>query len=743
MPALLDALTDIQLPVIMIGCKSDLKIEGRIDYKLGSKLSAVFGVYFRELSAETKPNDVAVVLEELFTLIVNGPVSRTEGPKYEALKKQLRKMRRESNALNGIATPVMKTPRLDSAKTSTRGNQTITPDSTPNAREIKSSSLHVPKTPSKTNSPRSYSVPAMKSQNGFTSLSEEAKATVQDKSKSNKNDLTDSYELYPGSLSMGFTMDELIERMTCADVQDMEFTKVFLMLYRKFMRPSELLDRLLDRFDEFDNRDAIAHKSATVLHPVQIRVCNVLIHWISEYWADDFTSSKMCFTLEVFLQILHSRPSFAKLASIIQNLVWRDPAPTNENGAYVDWGAEDDDDTISMEEVKESPNPAVNSGRLSDQTIYSDLRAEKPTRERIEEEFSARDSNSLPRMARNGSSSISSFTNRANSWISSLSSNSSSLSRSSMDHRSPTDNAAAGIALQAAQLAGLGPHMSTSTVSTDAIRTLGTRRPSNGSFFSMLNQQYGTSSIDRKHSASSSDKYIWDQQNVRQSATTVAMSRYGDNNSNFSVSGWSTLANRRRSSAGSIDSASLNPAEMGSGITGLGTHMNESNISVFDYPFLEVDEFAIVQQLNLMEYEIFSQIKPRDLLQQIWSRKSKNRYAQSAVASIAHNNFISSWVSTRILSQKKVKSRAKLILKFMRIAKFLRDSNNYNSLFAVMGALSSAAISRLKLTWSYINHQKEEFVDFVQLEMLTNPNHRFQLYRAALRNSEGPCVPYL
>jgi len=49
---------------------------------------------------------------------------------------------------------------------------------------------------------------------------------------------------------------------------EIEFTKIFLIFYRKFLRPSELLDLLMDRFEQYDNSE---NKNSTTIHPVQLR----------------------------------------------------------------------------------------------------------------------------------------------------------------------------------------------------------------------------------------------------------------------------------------------------------------------------------------------------------------------------------------------------------------------------------------------------------------------------------------
>jgi len=140
-----------------------------------------------------------------------------------------------------------------------------------------------------------------------------------------------------------YSVNNLIERMTSEGTQEIEFTKIFLIFYRKFLRPTELLDLLIDRFEQFENTD---NNNNNTINIVQLRVCNVLIHWISEYWSD-FHNPKMRFTLQVFLDVCSCRPAFAIVCSKLENLIYRQPAIATEND--ITWGIPDlDDDTATI-----------------------------------------------------------------------------------------------------------------------------------------------------------------------------------------------------------------------------------------------------------------------------------------------------------------------------------------------------------------------------------------------------------
>ncbi|KAI9089827.1 ras guanine nucleotide exchange factor domain-containing protein [Phlyctochytrium arcticum] len=408
----------------------------------------------------------------------------------------------------------------------------------------------------------------------------------------------------------GFTVDELIERLTSPNTHDMEFVKIFLILYRKFLRPSELLDRLMDRFDAFDDKDDTTTHKAAPISAVQLRVCNVLISWCSEYWCD-FHSHKMRFTLHVFLEICSQRPAYAAICQKLSTLVFRESPSDREKDAF-DWGVPDLDDDIPASPVT---------------------------------------------MERHGSSAAPSVRSHAS---------------METDPRSPT----------------MGGHLSFQN-------DMGLKRSTHGS-------------------SSASDAG-----NKRQSMTSTTNS----------VSSAPTACE-------SIQEGISTPS-LGSRKLSEGSLPNTSSIS-----FLELDNEAIAQQLNVLESEIFRRIKPRDLLQHIWNLQSKGRHAPSVAASIGHFNFISAWVSTRILVQKKIKTRAKVLGKFMKIAQILRNLNNYNTLMAVLAGVNSAAVLRLRQTRKLLQN-RQSYREYQALEKLMSSEKSFALYRQTLRKSDLPCIPYL
>ncbi|KAF9435652.1 hypothetical protein BGZ76_005792 [Entomortierella beljakovae] len=99
---------------------------------------------------------------------------------------------------------------------------------------------------------------------------------------------------------------------------------------------------------------------------------------------------------------------------------------------------------------------------------------------------------------------------------------------------------------------------------------------------------------------------------------------------------------------------------------------------------------------------------------------------------IAHNLF----------KRMKPKYRARVMEKFISVAKISRDMGNYNTVMAIIGALSNSSIHRLTQTREILQG-KEIWNTYKELEQLMSPERSFYEYRAALRSTRSPCIPYL
>ncbi|KAJ3326302.1 hypothetical protein HDV06_000178 [Boothiomyces sp. JEL0866] len=153
----------------------------------------------------------------------------------------------------------------------------------------------------------------------------------------------------------------------------------------------------------------------------------------------------------------------------------------------------------------------------------------------------------------------------------------------------------------------------------------------------------------------------------------------------------------------------------------------------------EIDSDIIAKQLTLYEWDIFIAINPRDFLQH---QRGKSKPNTALAKAIQHFNFISSLVKTLILVQETLEARTQVLLKFIKIAKNLRTTNNFNTLMAVMGGLNHSSITRLHKTHEAARSYSL-YEDFISLQRLVTGNNGYFAYRQALNISNLPCIPYI
>lgn len=91
---------------------------------------------------------------------------------------------------------------------------------------------------------------------------------------------------------------------------------------------------------------------------------------------------------------------------------------------------------------------------------------------------------------------------------------------------------------------------------------------------------------------------------------------------------------------------------------------------------------------------------------------------------------------SQILKQQDGKDREKYVVKFIKIMKYLRKINNFNSYLALLSALDSAPIRRLE--W-----QKNITEGLKEYCALIDSSSSFRAYRQALSETNPPCIPYM
>ncbi|EGC30159.1 hypothetical protein DICPUDRAFT_41848, partial [Dictyostelium purpureum] len=166
------------------------------------------------------------------------------------------------------------------------------------------------------------------------------------------------------------------------------------------------------------------------------------------------------------------------------------------------------------------------------------------------------------------------------------------------------------------------------------------------------------------------------------------------------------------------------------------------NIWSHQLDIFSVDEEEISRQLTLMDFEIFSNIKATELLNQSWNKPKLRHRSPNVLSLIARFNEISEWTASSILSYERVKDRARIMAKFIKIAEYcMKSLNNFNTSMAILSGLNASSIHRLKFTKEEMpKHTMQVYQD---LQQQLSSAQAYKEYRALLAKSNPPCLPYL
>jgi len=146
----------------------------------------------------------------------------------------------------------------------------------------------------------------------------------------------------------------------------------------------------------------------------------------------------------------------------------------------------------------------------------------------------------------------------------------------------------------------------------------------------------------------------------------------------------------------------------------------------------------LADQITVMDYNIFSAIAERECIGQAW--KKKKEQSPNVLAMINQFNNLTVFVQLHILSEKSLKDRGKAIKRVIKMGERFKTLKNYNSLCAILGALNSSPIHRLKQAWQRVPEKQLAMFESFKIIFINTKN--FRNFRQTFRNISPPAIPY-
>ena len=156
---------------------------------------------------------------------------------------------------------------------------------------------------------------------------------------------------------------------------------------------------------------------------------------------------------------------------------------------------------------------------------------------------------------------------------------------------------------------------------------------------------------------------------------------------------------------------------------------------------LQLDAVEVAMQLMVEDFKIFRMVEQTEYVDNLFGLESKfgNPNLSKFEALINTEQW---WVITEIVSEPKASRRAQIIKQFIKIAYHCyKETQNYNSMFAITAGLDHGSVKRLRSTWERVNSKYMK--QFIEMNSVMDPTMNFRRYRNLISNasSRPPLIP--
>mmetsp|Transcript_15040 Transcript_15040/g.45053 ORF Transcript_15040/g.45053 Transcript_15040/m.45053 type:complete len:523 (+) Transcript_15040:1310-2878(+) len=158
--------------------------------------------------------------------------------------------------------------------------------------------------------------------------------------------------------------------------------------------------------------------------------------------------------------------------------------------------------------------------------------------------------------------------------------------------------------------------------------------------------------------------------------------------------------------------------------------------SILDIPPLE---FA--RQLCIYDYAIYDEIQPYEFFDLAWSKPRLHYRAPNLIQLKNHFNQLSRKVAGCLLSTDRILDRTLTLKWLIALCHELCTLQNFHSMYAVLCALDSSSIYRLRVTWSSLS--KRHLAMLSKMKTIMSSDKSFQNFRNLTSTMKPPAIPFL